>query len=1046
MGLGTRPSSGVRALGVAPTIPRAPTAPKAVAAVSETGRDVPPATGIEPAVLLVGADDKFKPAFQAALDRHKVYVETADLAGLVDAVVAAAPDLLLLMGEAARDCGSAVLGTLSRLPESAVVPVVILDDDTELDAKLRAFRHGASAIIPRSASIDAIAQRVAELAREIPERGREHFGELGEATLEEFVTALSKQLRTGILSVTSGSGAQEQAVRLVLGRGRPLAEFVDDFVRKLRRHVVRAEPLRYEFDERVGGTVELLGSATDAGTSSHAHFRGERLILADGDSARADIVAQALRARGASVAVTDLEPGDVRVSKLRQIDPSVLIIGDDQVQGAGYALVKRLRQDTRLRWASLLVVSWEQVFSEQMGVADVDRLASTLAGLTEPERALKERAATGKTFDTRLEVTGPARCLRALATSGLPLRVSVHNPRVLTEVDLSDGLIVGATGRLASDPSRELAGTEALAALMVLASGRVRVQAVERPACANLMTTLDVALNMADEEEAPIDPSLPAPPKGAVGRAAEPDPPGAEAPAVPMPAEQKLEPPRPATIRRVDPPPIAPRPMQPIGPPPRRPLASLSALPPVSAPPLPPPRAVSLAIRATLPGVVGLPLAPEPEPPQSQPEPEEEQTRTVPAPAAAEPPPEEVPARPSAFETIPDIEAPPAVGDDTLLDPGGAVSASRWARIREGTRRLSLEVAARARRGQWLPLLGVGLAALVAQGLVLSVLGWGLGALGGSETPGAARPLSVAAKPAAPPKPARATPPEARQDDPAATPAAPLPPAAVPSSATTAEAGSLSPDGSSKSAPTCEALWKDSPPRAGSYPGSAMRESSIGHKAIVAGDLDRAQAAFCRAEHWEEKSVVLKVQLAQVLLLRRDGEQALIWAKRAAALDPESRKAKEVLADALARQGDEARARALWFDIAGSTPDDQREQRALVSREIQAAQRALRQKNLVLAERAYRRAAVIDPSSVGALLGLSDVLVKQGDEGPALLWARRAVASEPRSPYARLALGDALSRSGDSQGAIAQWKEANLLDPKLAEARHRLRRAGESPP
>ena len=51
---------------------------------------------------------------------------------------------------------------------TSVVPSVLLTDEATVDEKLRAFRHGAAAVIERSASVDAIAQRVAELAREIP--------------------------------------------------------------------------------------------------------------------------------------------------------------------------------------------------------------------------------------------------------------------------------------------------------------------------------------------------------------------------------------------------------------------------------------------------------------------------------------------------------------------------------------------------------------------------------------------------------------------------------------------------------------------------------------------------------------------------------------------------------------------------------------------------------------------------------------------------------------------------------------------------------------
>src|SRR5688500_3894402 len=159
-----------------------------------------PSAQSEPTVLLVGSDAGFEPALRVALSRHRVYVETSTADAAVETVIVTAPDLVLLANEAAANGGKALLAKLAASPSSSVVPVAILDDNPALDQRLQAFRHGAAAVIPRSASMDAIAEQVARLAREIPERG-EALGQVGEATLAEFVSALSNELRSGILSV-----------------------------------------------------------------------------------------------------------------------------------------------------------------------------------------------------------------------------------------------------------------------------------------------------------------------------------------------------------------------------------------------------------------------------------------------------------------------------------------------------------------------------------------------------------------------------------------------------------------------------------------------------------------------------------------------------------------------------------------------------------------------------------------------------------------------------------------------------------------------------
>ena len=463
----------------------------------------------ESTVLVVGASSGLLEALDPAFARHGVFAETATLDTLVDAVVAAAPDLVLLCGDAAKEAGEKALSRLASSPLSSVTPVVLLGDEVALGDRLHAFRHGAAAVIPRSASVDLIAERVATLAREIPERGGAALGEIGEATLEEFVSALGRELRSGILSVHA-PGSEEEAVRLVLGAGRPLSDVIDEFVTRVRRHVVIAEPLRYEFDERAGGTVQLLGASEADRRAAEDDVQGLRIVLADDDTARSDAVTQELRNHGVTVVVTDLEPSEVRFARLRQIDPAILLIGEKQAQGAGYELMRQMRRDTRLRWSSLLVVRWDEVWTERSPVPAIERILGTLAALGEPERAARERAESGHGFDTRLEIMGPARLLRALGECKRSVRVSIANPRVTASIDLSEGLIVGASATTLDD-GRQLEGSLALSAVLVLSSGRVRVEPVENAASANVMATLDVALNQADAEPPPIVPSLPIP-------------------------------------------------------------------------------------------------------------------------------------------------------------------------------------------------------------------------------------------------------------------------------------------------------------------------------------------------------------------------------------------------------------------------------------------------------------------------------------------------------------------------------------------------------
>lgn len=847
----------------------------------------------DPAVLLVGADESFLPAIEKALARHKVFVETTELATVVDTVVAAAPDLVMLMGDAAKDCGNDVLGKLAESPQSAVVPVVILDDDTALDARLRAFRHGAAAVIPRSASVDAIANQVAQLAREIPERHGAALGEVGDTTLEELVETLATQLRSGILSVSAGTGDNAEPVRLVLGQGRPLAELIDDFVGRARKHVLAAEPLHYEFAEHVSGTVRMLDAARAEQQRPPESLGEVRIALADSDAARADNIAQELRALGATVIVTDLNPSEVRFARMRQVDPTILLIGEAHVHGEGYELVRRMRHDTRLRWASLLVVRWAELWAENDAAPKtaVQRLAGTLAALAEPENSVCARAKEPHGFDTRLEITGPARCLRALTAASTSIRATVSNPRLTVELDLANQLVVGATAQPA-DGTQKFEAATALAAFMQLSSGRVRVQPVQNPATANVMTTIDVALNMADAEPPPIAPSLPATP-------------GDIAPSV-----------RPA--------------------------------------PLPVPN-LSLA----------------------------------PSPAAL------------------DAEAMPAELGHAPAQAG------------EGVRGIKPVTA----------LVLVGLAAM--QGLLLVLLwrafmrdepqtidtGAQPAGTATAETPQKtplARPVPAVQKSAAAPKPALPS----SSSEPVDLPVA---------------------DGSGDDAPTCEDLWAQDPPRKGQYPGAAYAKSREANRWITRGDVEKAQHAYCLAVRWDEQNVGYLVGLGNLLLLRRDGEQAAPYLKKALEINPDSSRALGLLGDALAMTGDYENARTYWLRSSGNEPDNEKALKNLGRRDLKQGEQHVRRREWVHAERMFRRAAVCEPRSIEAAIGLSRSLTEQQDPKPAMLWAKYAVSLDPRSAPARIALGDALAKMGDPSGAQIEWKEAQLLDPTDENARERLR-------
>lgn len=884
----------------------------AAAAPRNAGAGQPPLPArppTQPTILVVGADETFLPALRVSLASHLVYVENASVQNAVESVVVTAPDLVLLVGEAARDSGREVLTKLTASPVSSVVPVAVLGDETALDARLRAFRHGAVAVIPRSASVDAIATQVAELAREIPERGGDALGVVGEATLAEFVDTLGRELRSGILSVQPDES--DSPVRLVLGGGRPLAAFIDDFVRRVRRHVVHAEPLQYEFDDRAGGTVQLLSNETRDSEPPPSSIDRLRILLADDDVARADVVAQELRARGATVVVSDFEPDASQFARLRQLDPQVLVLGESHLEDKGYALLRRMKADTRLRWTSLLVVRWREIWENPLSVPAIDRLRGALGALSESDRGLIDRTTFGDPFDFRLEVTGPSRCLRALADSGRALRVTVFNRRVTIAVDVCQGILVGAVAETTSGEQWE--GAASIAALLVLSSGRVHVEPVQQPATTNLMTTVDVAFSLAEKEPLPIEPSIPA--------------------------------------------------------------ETAESIPSVQAP---------------------------------------------------------------AAAALPSGTAPSYASDSAraaLLPSSRPVS--RWPRAERSLRSVGVSP----------PLVAVLLALAVVQGLVVAVALSLFAERGSREQTGVEGARAI-------PNPELGVPPRAAANAPAPALAASAPAAAEVQPKPADRAGAAAIRGGAEAgtaeladetggrAPTCQELL-GSDAAGGNDPVVAQEELKKGRQALIRGELDEAQRGFCKAMRWKEAKAGQYFELAQLLLIRRDGRAAAEYAREGLKRDPTSARGNALLGDSLARVGRTEEALQAWYASTGVAAPSPERVKQLFGRNLKEAEASLDVKDYLRAERFFRRSVAMGPDDPSPRIGLSTVLLRIGELPLAVRWAEDAVRVGPTDPVARCALADALLASGDRERAKEHYEEADKLGHP--DAKRRLLRLERAP-
>jgi DNA-binding response OmpR family regulator len=453
------------------------------------------AIGAEPTVLVVGDGSA---ELESALAARGICCETTEADVAESAVAAVVPDVVLVTSGAGDD----LVGRLRASVRDRVLPIAVLTSENDLTTRLEAFREGAAAVFFDRDGPDALAEQIEGLIRELVRRGGHTVGKVGETSLDELVSTLKDELRSELLPKEDRDAAGP--VRLVLGGGKPLATALHEFVSNVKRYVLSAtqEP---GVDELPAAPAEPASANAPARETDD--IAGMRIVVADDDVARADVVAQALRARGALVLVSDLAPAGARIERLRRLDPEVVVLGDVHVPGPGLELLKRMRDDCRLRWASLLVVRWREVWPSEATAPKVESLLGTLAGLDDAEHSVVQRAAAGLSFELRLETIGPTRLLRALSRSPEPVRCHTENPRLQVEFEAFGGRVFGASARGAAG-TRELRDLAAISAFSVLRSGRVSVEKCVPAPDAEPLGSVDEVLAKMEGERVPVEPSL----------------------------------------------------------------------------------------------------------------------------------------------------------------------------------------------------------------------------------------------------------------------------------------------------------------------------------------------------------------------------------------------------------------------------------------------------------------------------------------------------------------------------------------------------------
>lgn len=452
-----------------------------------------------PTILMVGQGEPMQTALGEALRRQGISVAGCATAELEQAVRVYAPDLVVLIGDAAVRGGASVVRRMAANRATDVLPVAVVSNDAVLRHEGHDFRTGAVAIVPRGAGADAIARRLTELADEVPERPGLSVGEINENNLQDVVDLVSNDMKTGILSIRSPKGELE-GMPVVVETERASAHNMELILDRLREAMAESEQLEYEFHETSGGRLSALPAAVDTDEVDLTRLHGARVVILDSDELRAEKLAHVLSARGVQIAAADFSIAVI--PRIREVDPQVIVLDSSAVGGKGIEFVRAIRKDPQLRWASMLVVRWEDFWPTSASDAEPDlgQLASRILPMIDQDGEMARRAEDEVDFDTRLELVGPGRLLRALGSMPGVRHVSVGGHKRTIEIDIADNSIVGAYATLHEGTTQSLQGMPALLALWGLNSGRVSVREQDLPSVANIMMPVDEALGVVSHQ------------------------------------------------------------------------------------------------------------------------------------------------------------------------------------------------------------------------------------------------------------------------------------------------------------------------------------------------------------------------------------------------------------------------------------------------------------------------------------------------------------------------------------------------------------------
>ncbi|HEX6239363.1 MAG TPA: response regulator, partial [Polyangiales bacterium] len=269
-----------------------------------------------------------------------------------------APDVVV--AESQQAFAGGLMQGLRAEPLTDFVPVVVIADGDDVEARTNALEHGADEVVTRPLHADGLIRVLGRVTGTLVEVDALEPAPR-EATLDEVCARVSHEIRRGLVEAAE-SGRE---LKVQLGEGAEVMAAAWAAVARVRALFTERSGGRVRFIDRPSGAGPALlsvGAVTPPESmetlAGQSPLAGRRILVADDDTAVVLFFAGLLRDEGASV--TEVTDGAEALRAARRERPD-LIISDVVMPGlSGFALCRELKRDPLLADVPVILISWKE--------------------------------------------------------------------------------------------------------------------------------------------------------------------------------------------------------------------------------------------------------------------------------------------------------------------------------------------------------------------------------------------------------------------------------------------------------------------------------------------------------------------------------------------------------------------------------------------------------------------------------------------------------------------------------------------------------------